>query len=147
MAMQMMEYGIKCNKDDEKQIVKNINNFLQKEYNYRKMYKRKDESISKFNYGDYYCQFIKEKPLWYFDIFPNEDLDGKWKFDNKEIQWVLFLSKNDVEEYTQKNHEEVDLFFKKLMDAIGFKIILLHDYKHDEERIGNIEYDDDGNEI
>ncbi|MDR2151710.1 MAG: hypothetical protein LBO72_02710 [Helicobacteraceae bacterium] len=132
-----MEYGIKSKKEDEKQIVKNINNFLKNEYNYRKMYKWKDTSISKFNYGDYYCQFIKEKPRWYFDLTMNEDLDGKWKFDNREAQWILYTRKNYVEEYTQKDHEDVDLFFKKLVEAIGFEAVLLHKYKLGEERIGN----------
>jgi hypothetical protein len=73
MANEMTEYGIKCTQENEKQIIKNINTFLQKEYNYRKMYKRKDDSISKFNYEHYYCQFIKEEPKWYFDLYPNED--------------------------------------------------------------------------
>jgi hypothetical protein len=147
MATQMMEYGIKCNKEDEKQIVKNINSFLQKEYNYKKLYKRKDDSEYEFKYEYIYCQFIHEKPLWYFDLNPNEDINGKWKFDNKEIQWVLFTAKNDVEEYSKKDHGTVDLFFKKLIDAIGFETFLLHKYKIDEERIGNIIYDDDGKEI
>jgi hypothetical protein len=90
-----MEYGIKCNKDDEKQIVININKFLQKEYNYRKMYKWKDDSISKFKYEYYYCQFMKQSPQWFFDLYPNEDLNGKLKFENKEVQWVLFTAKNN----------------------------------------------------
>ena len=132
-----MEYGIKCQKEDEKQIVKNINSFLQKEYEYRKMYKRKYEAISKFNYGDYYCQFLKEKPRWHFDLYPNEDLDGKRKFDNQETQWILFTKKRETQQNTVQENEEVDLFFQKLLNAIGFETVLLHDYKENEERIGN----------
>ena len=37
------EYGIICGKEDEKELVKRINTFLTKEYNYRKMYKWKDD--------------------------------------------------------------------------------------------------------
>jgi len=132
-----IEYGIKCQKENEKQIVKNINNFLQKEYEYRKMYKRNDESISKFNYEYYYCQFIKEKPLWYFDLYPNEDLDGKCKFENKETQWILFINKIDIKENTSKQNEALELFFQKLLNGIGFETILLYEYKENEERIGN----------
>jgi hypothetical protein len=131
------EYGIKCQREDEKELVKNINNFLQKEYGYRKMYKRNDDSISKFNYEYCYFQFIREKPLWYFDLYPNEDLDGKLKFDNKETQWVLFINKIDIEKNTSKKREELELFFQKLLCAIDFETILLHDYKKNEERIGN----------
>jgi hypothetical protein len=137
MANIMMEYGIKCNKENEKQIVKNINGFLQKEYDYRKMYKRKDDSESEFKYEYYYFQFTKEKPLWYFDLYPNEDIYGKWKFKNKETQWILFTNKIDFEEYTQKQNEEINLFFDKLIKAISFETIILHKYKKDEERIGN----------
>jgi hypothetical protein len=111
------------------------------------MYKRKDDSISKFNYEYLYCQFIKGEPGWYFDLYPNEDINGKMKFENKETQWILFISKENVEGYTKKHHEEVDMFFKKLMAAIGFEVIVLHKYTKNEERIGNIIYDDNGNEI
>jgi hypothetical protein len=137
MANIMIEYGIKCSKEDEKQIVKNVNNFLQKEYNYRKLYKRNDDSESEFKYEYYYCQFTKEKPLWYFDICPNEDTEGKLKFKNKEAQWILFINKIDFEEYTKKENEEINLFFNKLIKAIGFETIILHRYNKDEERIGN----------
>jgi hypothetical protein len=44
-------------------------------------------------YEHIYCQFIHEKPLWYFDLCPNEDIDGKRKFENKEPQWILFINK------------------------------------------------------
>lgn len=66
------------------------------------------------------------------------DLNGKWKFENKEAKWILFINKVHVERYTQKNHEEVDLFFEKLISSLGFETILLHTYKENEERIGNI---------
>jgi len=140
------EYGIKCKRDDEKQIVKNINAFLQKQYNYRKMYKWEDKAIKKFEYEYSYCQFIKEAPKWLFDLTPNEDKNGNWKFENREVQWVLFTAKNDTENYTDEQHKEVDLFFKKLLDATGFETLTLHKYKKDEtERIGNIVYDEEGN--
>jgi ligand-binding sensor protein len=138
----MLEYGIICKKDDEKQIVKNINKFLKKEYEYRKMYKRMDDSINKFDYEYKYCQFIRQKPRWYFELCLNEDRKGQWKFENKEAQWILFINRVDIEEYTKNCHVEVDLFFKKLIETIGFKVELLYEYKKDEERIGNI-FDDD----
>lgn len=142
----LFEYGIKCAKEDEEQVVKNINNFLQKEYNYKKLYKKKDDSINGFTYEYNYWQLMKEEPKWYFDLSPNEDINGKWKFNNKDTQWILFINKIDFEKYTKRQQDEVDLFFKKLMSAIGFEIVLLHEYEKNEERIGNIIYDEDGNE-
>ena len=132
-----VEYGIKCQKEDEKQIVKNINSFLQKEYGYIKMYQKKDDSISKFNYEYIYWQIMKEKPRWFFDLCLNEDTDGKWKFENKETQWVLYINKTEIEENSSTDNEELESFFGKLLNAIGFETILLHDYKENEERIGN----------
>jgi hypothetical protein len=135
----MLEYGIKCKKDNEKQIVKNINDFLINEYNYRKMDIQKDISFSMFNYGDIYCLYTlytEKKPHWYFDLMPNEDLDGNWKFDNKDIGWVLFFIKTFETAYNEKDHVDVDLFLKKLLEAIGFEIVLLHEYKKGELRIG-----------
>lgn len=132
-----IEYGIKCQKDDEKQIVKNINSFLQKEYGYRKMYQKKNDSISKFNYEYNYWQIMKEKPRWFFDLCLNEDTNGKWKFENKEIQWVLYINKIGIEKNTSKEREDLELFFQKLLSTIGFEAIVLYDYKENEERIGN----------
>jgi len=132
----MFEYGIFCNIADEKKIVRNINNFLHNS-GYRKMYKRKHDSISKLKYDYYYCQFMKQEPRWYFDLYLNEDLNGNYKFKNNFTKWVLYTSKTYVENYTENQHAEVDLFFKKLVAAIGFETVLLHEYKDGEERIGN----------
>jgi hypothetical protein len=134
-----VEYGIMCQKEDEKALVKMINAFLKKEYNYRKLYHRKDDSISMFNYEYYYCQFIKEKPLWYFDLYPNADTDGKLKYEeNADAQWILFVNKRNVDTNTDKENEAVDLLFEKLIKSIQFPTILLHTYKDGEERRGNI---------
>jgi hypothetical protein len=74
-------------------------------------------------------------------------LNGKWKFSNKEAQWILFVSKINVKNPTKKEREEVDLFFKKLLEAIGFETVLLYTYKENEERLGNIQFDAEWNEI
>ncbi|WP_316807401.1 hypothetical protein [Pedobacter agri] len=134
------EYGIFCQREDEKDLVKRINNFLKNEYGYRKMYKRDEDAISTFNYDYYYFQFIRETPKWYFDLYPNEDLDGKLKFDNQDTKWILYTGKLDVNKNSDKQNEEVNLFFEKLIQAIGYETQTLHEYKDDfEERIGNID--------
>ena len=143
----MFEYGIYSKKEDEKQVVKDINNFLEKEYNYKKMYKWNDTSISLLNYEYYYCQFINnQKPQWHFDLYPNEDLDGKWKFDNKNIGWVLFFKKTFEEQYNENDHENIDLFLEKLLESISFETILLYKYKTGEERVGNPISDEEWNQ-
>jgi hypothetical protein len=133
------ENGIICSKDEEKELVKRINTFLTKEYNYRKMYKWKDDIFKKYNYDYYYCQYIRigsEQPRWSFDLRPNEDLDGKRRFNNKDVNWILFINKLDVDKNTIKQNEEVNTFFEKLLKVIKFSTIVLHKYKDMEERVG-----------
>jgi hypothetical protein len=134
----MTEYGIRCAVDAEARLVKNVNDFLRRAYGYRKMSKQADDSISAFNYAYCYCQFTKDAPRWFFDLFPNEDLDGQRKFEDEAIGWVLFTAKNDVEEYTREHHAEVDVFFEELIAGIGFETAALHRYADGEERIGNL---------
>ena len=124
------ENGIICGKEDEKELVKRINIFLTKEYNYRKMYKWKDDVFKKFNYDYYYCQYIRigtEQPQWSFDLRLNEDLDGKRRFKNKEVNWILFINKLEVDKNTSKQNEEVNIFFDKLIKTIQFPTIVLHE--------------------
>lgn len=137
-----VEYGIICNRADEKKIVKNLNIYLQNEYSYRKMYKWKYTANSKLKYEYGYCQFMKQCPRWHFDLYPNEDLNGKWKYENKSFQFILFTIKHSVENYTAEQRDFVDLFFKKLIEAIGFETVLLHEYKEGEERAGNYTHEE-----
>ena len=132
-----IEYGIICARNDEEELVKRINAFLKNEYGYRKMYKREDDSISMFEYEYYYCQFVKQCPCWFFDLFPNTDMKGKSKFENKDVQWVLWTNKQDIDKNTKEQNDEVDLFFEKLIEAIPYSVTLLYEYKDGEERIGN----------
>ena len=133
------ENGIICGKEDEKELVKRINAFLTKECNYRKMYKWKDDVFKKYNYDYYYCQYIRidsEQPKWSFDLRLNEDMDGKRRFKNKDVNWILFINKLDVDKNTEKQNEEVNIFFEKLLKVIQFSTIVLYEYKDMEERIG-----------
>lgn len=58
-----VEYGIICQRKNEKEIVKRINDFLEKEYKYEKMKKINEENFSELKDKYYYRQFTEEKPL------------------------------------------------------------------------------------
>jgi hypothetical protein len=134
-----IEYGIICKKNDEKELIKRINSFLKNEYAYRKTYKWKLNSpSSKFQYEYYYAQFIKQPPRWYFDLKPNTDMNGKRKFENSDAEWILWINKQNVDEYTKEQNADVDVFFEKLINSIQYPIEVLHEYKDGEERIGNM---------
>jgi hypothetical protein len=134
-----IEYGIICAREDEKELVKRINFFLKNEYDYRKMYKRNDDSISTFSYEYYYFQFMHQEPRWFFDLYPNIDTNGKSKFENSEVQWVLWINKQDTDQNTKDQNDMVSIFFERLITAIKYPTIILHEYKDGEERIGNLE--------
>ena len=135
-----VEYGIICQRKNEKEIVKRINDFLEKEYQYEKLEKRNEETFSEINDKYYYCQLSKDKPLWYFELYSNKGLANKIKFDNKKIEWLLHTSKQSVNDNTEKENEQVNMFFEKLVEAIGYETVVLHEYKNDsEERIENIQ--------
>ena len=134
-----VEYGIVCQRKNEKEIVKKINDFLEKEHKYEKMEKRNEEAILESNNKYYYCQITKEKPLWYFELYPNKGLGNKIKLENKNIEWILYVNKQSVNNNTEKENEQINVFFAKLMEAIGYETVILHEYKNDsEERIENV---------
>lgn len=140
------DYGIICEIGDEEKIVKNINTFLEKIYHYRKMTKRNKESDLEsrlpFIYKHFYCQFLLKIPYgeeigrWYFDLIPNSDLNGKMKFPNrKDVGWILWISKKDVPKNTQAQNEYLNKFFSELLDAVGYDVVLIHEYEDGEDRL------------
>ena len=136
--MKKLEYGIICQAGDEKQLVKNINSFLEKQFGYRKMYKTNNKSMLEarlpFVYSHFYNQFLKQGVRWYFELYPNADLEGKRKFsEHPEAGWLIWVNKMSYS--TEDEKAENDRFFIELLSATGFEIKLLHEYKEGEERL------------
>lgn len=48
---------------------------------------------------------------------------NKIKFDNKNIEWLLYVLKRSVDNNTEKENEQVNMFFEKLMKSIGYKTV------------------------
>lgn len=140
--MSAVEYGIICAPTDEKKLVKNVNDFLAT-CDYRKMSKRVPSGIRdpdrikpEPRYSHYYSQFLKEHPRWYFDLYPNVDLEGEARFpSNLECGWTLYVNKVMPENNSQSDNEQLDKFFSELTLGTGFKTVLLHKYNQDENRI------------
>ena len=140
--MRAIEYGIVCDASDEKFLVKNINSFLDR-LSYRKMYKRTPSGLrdpeqpkSEPRYDHYYCQFHKQHPSWYFDLYPNADLDGKLRFpDRPDVSWTLFVNKTNPEQDSDEEDASLDRFFSALRDGAGFQMVLIHTYRQGENRL------------
>lgn len=137
--MDAVEYGLICDRSDEKDIVKNVNAYLA-EKGYRKLYKWKDKggikniddpsSDPKLEYT--YGQFIKESPKWYFDILPNKGLRSIYRFaEQKDCAWTLFFSKTNPESCTESDNIYLDNFLKDLLTGTGYKSKLLYKYSGD----------------
>ena len=141
MTIEALEYGIYCQPTDEKKLVKNINNFL-KSLDYRNMYKWKPRGVrdpfhpeNEPKYSHYYCQFLKQQPRWYFDIYPNIDLNGNARFPEfPDVGWTLYVSKSFPENNSPEDDKLLDEFFANLVSAVGYPTELLHTYKKGENR-------------
>ena len=140
--MNAVEYGLRCSKDDEKKIVKNVNAYLASK-DYRKMYKWKDKggtrniddpaSDPKLEYT--YVQFIKESPRWYFDILPNVDLRGIHRFsEHPDCAWTLYFSKTNPETNSESDNTYLDNFLDELLVGTGCESIILHQYMDNDYR-------------
>ncbi|WP_219702303.1 hypothetical protein [Marinomonas lutimaris] len=140
-SMEAYEYGIYCRLEDEKKLVQNINQFLVS-LNYRKMYKTEPRAIrdpdnpeGEKRYAYCYRQFMKEVPRWYFDIYPNQDLDGQSRFpDYLDIAWTLYVRKTDHVKNSAEDRIYLDDFFSRLSSSCGFPVQLLHSYFEGENR-------------
>jgi hypothetical protein len=136
--MKKLEYGIICQADNEKQLVKNINSFLEKKYGYRKMSKTNNKSMLEarlpFVYSHFYNQFLKQGVRWYFELYPNADLEGKRKFpEHPETGWLIWVNKMSYN--TDQDKSELDCFFEELLTGTGFEYKLLYNYNEGEERL------------
>jgi hypothetical protein len=136
--MNKLEYGIICNKSDEKQLVKNINHFLDSAYEYRKMSKVTNKSMLQarlpFVFTHFYSQFLKTGVRWYFELYPNSDEEGKLKFlEHPEAGWLIWVNKMSYSTDAEKS--ENDRFFEELLQGTGFEWKLLYTYKEKEERL------------
>ena len=137
--MEAVEYGIACRADDEMILVKSINSFLAS-LGYRKMYKstpagRRSLDKPEPRYSHYYWQMMKEHPKWFFDLYPNVDLDGIARFpQHPEIGWTLFANKSDPP-HSASDNAVLDTFFSSLRASFDFPVVLLHTYKPKESRL------------
>lgn len=138
--MNATEYGIHCAAGDEKTLVANVNRFLATQ-GCRKLYKREPNGLrdpdnpgAQPRYSHYYCQFLQQHPRWYFDLYPNVDLDGRVRFPaHPQAGWTLYANK--VSQWsTAEDDARLDAFFRALLAGIGFATELLHAYAENENR-------------
>ena len=133
--MLALEYGIVCQASDEKQLVKNVNLFLAG-LEYKKMAKKvpsgkrdPDGSGDDQLFAHYYCQFLKQHPRWYFDLYPNVNLNGAARFPlHPEAGWTMYINPVLPENNSAADNLNLNGFFTALAAGTGFPVVLLHTY-------------------
>lgn len=139
--MNAVEYGLICDHDVERKLVRNVNAFL-KSKDYRKMYKWPNDGIRNIDdpgndpkLAHIHVQFLKTPPKWYFDLNPNVDLRGIARFpDHLDCGWTLYFSKTHHELNSEEENAQLDQFVKELLIGSGYEHVLLFTYGKDDYR-------------
>ena len=131
-----IEYGLISTATNEKALTAKMKSFF--EPLNRVMVKTKSKGLLEarlpYVYKHFYWNLNKEIQV-YVELYPNVDEEGKRKFDNPEIGWVLFVNMKNVHPPYQVPLEEQQRYVKELLEAGGFPYLALREYAEDEERL------------
>lgn len=139
--MQAYEYGILCDASDEAALVKNVNDFLSTQ-GWRPLYRKQPTGLRnpaqpelEPQYSHYYCQFLKQSPRWYFDLYPNADKRGVLRFpEHAQAGWTLFINYPGYPRDTPEELAQLDTVRGQIVTGTGFATVLLHTYQPGEDR-------------
>lgn len=131
----MIEYGFVCESKDEKALMSALQSFM--EPINRTFSKNKNKSMLEsrlpYVYKHFYWNLNKEKQV-YLEVYPNKDLEGKYKFSNEDVGWILFASLNDEKPPYHVAIEEQEKYLHDILASSGFEYVKLYEYKDGEER-------------
>ena len=125
-------YGLKCLKTDEKILVQRINKFLE-EHN-RTLSKEKNRSMLEarlpFVLKHFYWNLNKETGTW-FEIFPNEDQQGKYFNETyKDCGWLI-ITRIDLS-HPMYEKDKTEKFLSDVLDSTGFEYLVIEEKDDDE---------------
>lgn len=135
------EYGLVCAAADEAALVKNVNAFLATQ-GWRPLYRKQPTGLRnperpdlEPQYSHYYCQFLKQSPQWYFDLYPNADKRGVLRFpEHPQAGWTLYFNHPGHERNTPQELAQLEALRPQIVAATGFAAVLLHAYQPNEDR-------------
>ena len=115
-------YGLKCLKKDEGVLIKRINQHLAKhrqttnQTKDRKMF----DGYRPFAIKCFYWNLNPELRTW-FDVYPNEDLEGKHFFpDHKDCGWLIHVRINP-HQHVNNIPEASETFIRELLASTMFE--------------------------
>lgn len=132
----MVEYGFLCGSKDEKVLMSALYSFL--EPLNRTFSKTRNKSLLDsrlpYVYKYYYWNLNKEKQV-YIEVYPNKDLEGKYKFSNEDVGWILFANFIDQTPPYHVTIEEQERYLHNILASSNFEYLKLYEYKNGEERL------------
>ncbi|OWR29860.1 hypothetical protein CDO73_12295 [Saccharibacillus sp. O23] len=131
-----IEYGIVSAPSEEKPLAANLKAFFAPLN--RVMVKTKSKGLLNarlpYVYSHYYWNLNKEMQV-YVELYPNTDNEGKRKFANPDVGWILFANMREVPPPHGVPIEEQEQYVQELLAASGFPYVVLHEYRDGEERL------------
>jgi hypothetical protein len=122
LMMPIAIYGWKCQKKDEPVLLKRVNNHLAKHR--QKIVQNKDRKMfdgyQPFMIKYFYWNLNHTMGTW-FDVYPNEDLRGRYFFpEHKDCAWLIHVRIN-LHQPTKTIPEEIKVFVRGLLDSTMFE--------------------------
>lgn len=132
----MVEYGLICESKEEKQLMAALQHFM--EPMNRTFAKTKNKGLLEarlpYVYKHYYWNLNKEKQV-YIEIYPNKDAEGKCKFSDGRIGWILFANCKDLAPPYDVPLDEQEKYIQDILTQTGLEYVTLYEYKEGEERL------------
>jgi hypothetical protein len=115
-------HGWKCLRKDEQVLIKRVNNHLAK-------HRQTATQIKDRKMFDGYRPFVIKHFYWnlnhamgtWFDVYPNEDLQGQYFFpDHKDCGWLIHI-RVDLHQHANIIPEASEKYVQELLDSTMFK--------------------------
>jgi len=121
-------YGIKCSKKDEELLMRRVNGLLATHN--RTTSKGTDPSMLKayepLKIKYFYWNLNKATGTW-FDIYPNEGLDGTWFFpDRRDYGWLMHV-RIDTARFPASTKEKAETFIQQVLQAVEFPYVVIRE--------------------
>jgi len=115
-------YGFRCSRKDEKILAERVNEYLATHR--RTTTRARSQSMLSAYFPliikHFYWNLNKEMGTW-FDIYPNEDINGQYFFpDRMECGWLMHL-RLDLKRHAKVVKEKSEAFAAGLLQAMRFE--------------------------
>ena len=121
-------YGVRCSKKEEKILMHRVNDYLAKLDRTTSKAKQPNmlERYIPFVIKHFYWNLNKDTGTW-FDIYPNEDVNGKFFFPGqKDLAWLMRV-RIDLKSWPAATQEKAESFIAGLLAAIQFEVLVLNE--------------------